>query len=111
MGIEKEWNYLKEHFYHTALSDLETSKRVKNYWFEDKLQIIQHVLEQKRQAVLKYKSIPSEANKACLRAVQTLSKPTAMECVNRYWLKLGEKNQHDSDIGNLKRMYDGITKA
>ena len=111
LGVEEEWNYLKGHVYGTALSVLGTSKRVKNDWFEENLHIMQPVLEQKRQAFIKYKRDPSEANKLRLRAKQNLAKRTARECANRYWLELGDSIQCDSDRGNLKGMYDGIRKA
>ena len=110
-GIEEQWSHLKGHVYHTALSVLGTTKRVKNDWFEENLHVMQPVLEQKRHAFLKYKRDPSETNKICLREKQNLTKRTATECANRYWLDLGEKIQRDSDIGNLKGMYDGIRKA
>ena len=110
-NIDEEWNYLKGHVYGTALSVLGTSKRAKNDWFEENLHIMQPVLEQKRQAFLKYKRDPSEANKLRLRAQQNLAKRTAKECANNYWLELGDSIQRDSDRGNLKGMYDGIRKA
>ena len=66
-SIDEEWSYLKEHVLCTALSVLGTSKRTKNDWFEENLHIMQPVLEQKRQAFLRYKKNPSEVNKTRLK--------------------------------------------
>ena len=96
-SIEEEWEYLRGHVYGTALSVLGTSRRVKNDWFEENLHIVQPLLEMKRQAFLKYKRNPSEANKLLLRTQQNATESLLRECANRYWQELGEVIQGDAD--------------
>lgn len=69
------------------------------------------VIEAKRAALAKYKRSPSEKTLKTLRAAWSKVQQTARKCANEYWQELSRDIQTAADTGNIKGMYDGITKA
>ena len=69
------------------------------------------VIEAKHAALGRYKRSPSEKTLKTLTASRSKVQQTAKKCVKEYWQELSRDIQTAADTGNIRGMYDGITKA
>ena len=80
-------------------------------WFNAKSAEMTPVIEAKWAALTEYKHSPSEKTFKTLRAARSKVQQTARKCANEYWQELSCYIQTAGDTGNIRGIYDGITKA
>ncbi|XP_067911760.1 protein-lysine N-methyltransferase EEF2KMT isoform X1 [Heterodontus francisci] len=85
-------------------------KRVKRNadCFQSHIEELEPVIAAKHIALLNYKKAPS---KLTLKSARSTAQRTARRCANDYWQHLRSHIQLASDTGNIRGMYDGITRA
>ena len=105
------WNSPRTTIYNTAVSVYGRKERKNTDWFEESVSALVPVIDAKRDALIMYKSNPSQQNHQALKAARSLAQNTARRCVNNYWLRLSSSIQMASWSGNVRVMYEGITQA
>ena len=95
----------------TALATFGENTSKTHDWFDAKSTEMRPVIEAKLTALIKYKQSPSVRNLQILRAARCKVKQTAKRCANEYWTQLSQDIQAAAITGNIRGMYDGITKA
>ena len=80
-------------------------------WFDAKSAEMTPVIEAKRAALAEYMCSPSEKTLKTSRAAPSRVQQTARKCAKEYWQELSRNIQTAADTGNIRGLYDGITKA
>ena len=80
-------------------------------WFEAGATELEPAIAAKRAALLAHKKDPSAKTLASLRAARSDAQRIARRFANDYWLNLFQDIQLSADLGNMRRMYEGMTKA
>ena len=105
------WNSLRTTIYNTAVSTYGKKERKNTDWFEESVSTLVPVIDAKCDALIMYKSNPSQQNHQALKAARSLAQKTARRCANNYWLRLSSSIQMASWSGNIRVMYEGIKQA
>ena len=105
------WIHLRECIHTSALAIFIKKTSRTSDWFDAKSAEMTPVIEAKRAALTEYKRSPSEKTLNTLRAARSKVQQTARKCANEYWQELSRDIQTAADTGNIRVMYDGITKA
>ena len=105
------WIHLRECIHTSALAIFGKKTSRSSDWFDAKSAEMTPVIEAKRAALTEYKRSPSEKTLKTLRAARSKVQQTARKCANEYWQELSRNIQTAADTGNIRGMYDGITKA
>lgn len=105
------WILLRECIHTSALAIFEKKTSQSSDWFDAKSAEITPVIEAERAALAEYKYSPSEKTLKTLRAARSKVQQTARKCANEYWQELSRDIQTAADTGNMRGMYDGVTKA
>ena len=80
------------------------------HWFEESVSTNVPVIDAKRDALIMYKSNPSQQNHQELKTTRSLAQITARHCANNCWLRLSSSIQMAAWSGNIRLMYEGITQ-
>ena len=105
------WIHLRECIHTSALAIFGKKTSRSSDWFDANSAEMTPVIEAKRAALTEYKRSPSEKTLKTLRAARSKVQQTARKCANEYWQELSRNIQTAADTGNIRGMYDGITKA
>ena len=105
------WNSLRTTIYNTAVLTYGKKEHKNTDWFEESVSILMPVIDAMRDALIMYKSSPSQQNHQALKAARSLAQQTARRCDNDYWLRLSSSIQMASWSGNIRLMYEGIKQA
>ena len=69
------------------------------------------VIDTKRDALIMYKSNPSQQNHQALKVARSLAQQTARCSANNYWLRLSSSIQMASWSDNIRLTYEGTKQA
>ena len=106
-----EWAHIRNAM-HTSVITAYGKKKHKNAdWYEAHWEETEPVIEEKRKALLAYKSAPGPSTLAALRAARKKSQQTARHWANTNWLNLCNSIPQAADFGDARGMYLGIKKA
>ncbi|XP_068714290.1 uncharacterized protein [Montipora foliosa] len=105
------WIHLRECIHTSALAIFGKMTSRSSDWFDAKSAEMTPVIEAKRAALTEYKRSPSEKTLKTLSAARSKVQQTARKCANEYWQELSRNIQTAAETGNIRGMYDGITKA
>ena len=94
-----------------ALATFGRKKTKSSDWFEAKAEIINPVINKKRQMQCAYNNHPSSENLCKLRQARNAAKQMVRRCANDYWVELSERIENASAMGNIRAMYEGIKTA
>ncbi|KAI8519266.1 hypothetical protein Bbelb_025230 [Branchiostoma belcheri] len=108
---EQMWESLCNTIHSTAVKIYGKKERNNTDWFEAHISVLEPIIEKKRVALLSYKQNPSSQNLQALKAARHEAQQTSRRCENNYWAQLSERIQVASDIGNIRKMYEGIKQA
>ena len=78
------WNSLRTTIYNTAVLTYSKKERKHTGWFEESISTLVPVIDTRRDALIMYKSNPSQQNHQALKATCSLAKKTARCCANNY---------------------------
>ena len=110
-SIESKWHKIRDAVYNCAVTAYGRKEHNNADWLEASWDEMEPVLEAKRQALMNYKKSPSQTSLEGLRAARHHVQLTSRRCANNYWLNLCKSIQDAADIGDTRRMYEGIKKA
>ena len=110
-NVEERWGFIKGAICDSTRRVLGPNKRTINDWFEQNIEVLHPVIEEKRKAFLSYKRSPTSANLDKLKHARSASQRASRDCANKYWLDLCSQIQRDADVGNIRGMYEGMRKA
>lgn len=105
------WNHIREAVFQTALDTFGKRERKSADWFEAGANELEPAIAAKRAALLAHKKDPSTKTLAALRAARSNTQRIARRCANDYWLNLCQEIQLSADLGDVRRMYEGMKKA
>ncbi|KAI8505331.1 hypothetical protein Bbelb_174400 [Branchiostoma belcheri] len=108
---EQMWESLCNTIHSTAVKIYGKKECNNTDWFEAHISVLEPIIEKKRVALLSYKQNPSSQNLQALKAARHEAQQTSRRCANNYWVQLSERIQVASDIGNIRKMYEGIKQA
>ena len=80
-------------------------------WFEESISTLVPIIDAKCDALIMYRSNPSQQNHQTLKAAHSLAQKNARRCTNNYWLRLSSSMQMAFWSGNIRVMYEGIKQA
>lgn len=109
--LDTYWTTLRTTIYETALITFGKQKKMDPDWFRASSQIIQPILEDKRKALLKYKSRPTRQSLEILRKARSAAQASTRRCAKEYWDSICSGIETARDSGNIKEMYAGIKAA
>ena len=110
------WNSLRTTIYNTAVLTYGKKERKNTDWFEESVSTLVPVIVAKCDALIMYKSIPSQQNHQVLKAVHSLAPPPQKKKNRtplRQRLLTPAVKQHPNGllVGNIRAMYEGIKQA
>ena len=80
-------------------------------WFEAGVAEMKPAIATMRSAFLQYKKDPWAETLEALRAARKDAQRIARRCVKDYWIDLYQDIQFSADLGNVRRMYEGMKRA
>ena len=80
-------------------------------WFEENSQLLLPLVEEKRSALIAYKNSPSIGNLENLRMSRSRMQTEARKCAQSYWLNICDEIQRAADMGDTRKMYQGIKRC
>ena len=108
---EERWKRLKSTIHSCALATFGRKKNKSSDWFEAKAEILNPVIDKKRQIQCEYNNHPSSENLCKLRQARNAAKRMVRRCANDYWVELSERIENACATGNIRAMYEGIKTA
>ena len=105
------WSTMKREILTSAKKHFGIVKRKSVDWYEKNAPYLEPIFEEKRRAFLQHKRHPSSLNLEYLRATRRRVQRESKACANKYWNDVCQSIQRAADMGDTKKMYEGITKA
>ena len=103
--IDTKWSHLRDALYDAAIHAYGKKERKNADWYEAHWEEMEPLVEEKRKALLAYKTKPSPSTLHALRSARNKAQQTARHCANTYWLNLCSSIQSAADTGNIRGMY------
>ena len=108
-SVNEAWCTLCDGIYNAAITVFGKSVKKNVDWFEENSLTLLPLVNEKRTAHLADKTCPSSTNRENLRTACRKMQTEARKCAQSYWLDLCDEIQKAVDIGDTRRMYEGIT--
>ena len=110
-SANEAWCGLRDWIYNAAIAAFGKSVKTNVDWFEENSQLLLPLVEEKRSALIAYKNSPSIGNLENLRMVRSRMQTDARKCAQSYWLNICDEIQRAADMGDTRKMYEGIKRC
>ncbi|XP_063584666.1 uncharacterized protein LOC134762226 [Penaeus indicus] len=105
------WDTLQEARFEAAKSTFGIKKRADTDWLDANMDVLLPLLERKNAAHHQFKTRATRASLDLLKVARSALQKQMRYCANNYWKNLCLEIQNASDLGNFRKLYQGLKKA
>ena len=106
-----KWGRIRDTLYEEAKLVFGVRRGQVQDWFTENAAELLPLIEEKRAAFLEHKQHSRQSARRRMLDARSKLQRAIRSCANRYWTQLCSDIQQASDMGDARRMYEGIKKA
>ena len=103
-SLDQQLDRLQRTIYSSAIDTFGLICRQQPDWYKETLDVIQLVLDEKREALTMIKSSPSEKSTGKYLMARASAQRTVRKCMKDYWDRLCSPIESAHDMGNIKNI-------